>query len=283
MKSCKECGNERCLLNATEGYCLECPECGVNWKDRKMEFDKSRVFTSVNADELEVGDKVIVADTMAELKRIITGEIYCIAHIMRVNDEDCENRFCIGESNATGDITYPLAYLVERKENCLKCKKCEVISDKSMHCDWVGTGPITSARVEKCNHYEPKTGKKEMCLNCKHYNKVNDFRDCTLVNNPTGSCPHYEAEKHYRPFKDTDELIKVWGEKEKKVWGYNWLDNKQPMPLIWVRRKESNCKGQLITKFSDPSWVIMSTEGYNMTDLFEHFTFLDGSPCGVEE
>ena len=88
-----------------------------------MQFDKSRAYTSLNADELRAGDKVIVANTMAELKRIITGEIYCIAHIMRVNDEDCENRFCIGESNATGDITYPLAYLVERAENCTNCAR----------------------------------------------------------------------------------------------------------------------------------------------------------------
>ena len=34
-----------------------------------MEFDKSRVFTTVNADELKVGSKVIVADNLASLKR----------------------------------------------------------------------------------------------------------------------------------------------------------------------------------------------------------------------
>lgn len=94
--------------------------------------------------------------------------------------------------------------------------------------------------------------------------------------------PKIEKAEKYRPFRDTDELIKVWEEKTKPY----RADTRIPPiinHLIWVRRKESNCKGQLITKFSDPSWVIMSTEAYNMTDLLVHFTFLDGSPCGVKE
>lgn len=33
-----------------------------------MEFDISRVYTAVNADELKVGSEVIVADNLAELK-----------------------------------------------------------------------------------------------------------------------------------------------------------------------------------------------------------------------
>ena len=36
-----------------------------------MEFDKSRVYTIVNADELKVGSKVIVADSLGLLKRLV--------------------------------------------------------------------------------------------------------------------------------------------------------------------------------------------------------------------
>ena len=92
-------------------------------------------------------------------------------------------------------------------------------------------------------------------------------------------CPYHRTKSHYRPFKDTDELIKVWKEKSKQVHSEYSLT----MPYIWVRRKEANSKGQLITEFDDELHVSMGKEGYNMTDLFVHFTFLDGSPCGVEE
>lgn len=39
-----------------------------------MEFDVSRVYTAVNADELKVGSKVIVADTLAELKTKVEAD-----------------------------------------------------------------------------------------------------------------------------------------------------------------------------------------------------------------
>ena len=39
----------------------------------------------------------------------------------------------------------------------------------------------------------------------------------------------------------------------------------------------------LITGFNKDDNEIMIYDCINLTDLFEHFTFLDGSPCGVEE
>lgn len=90
------------------------------------------------------------------------------------------------------------------------------------------------------------------------------------------------VEKHYRPFRDTDELIKVWTSRNND--GKAYLLNSLDMPLIWVRRKGANTKGQLITEFGDGWGVgIGRGEAYNMTDLWVYFTFLDGSPCGVEE
>lgn len=38
-----------------------------------MDFDKSKVYTTLNADELKVGSKVIVAYTLGALKRIISN------------------------------------------------------------------------------------------------------------------------------------------------------------------------------------------------------------------
>ena len=88
-------------------------------------------------------------------------------------------------------------------------------------------------------------------------------------------CNAYEplklnTEPHYRPFKDTDELIKVW---DAKIGTPKWgTDGDLTMPLIWVRNK-SNKKPWLINEF-----------GKRILDyLFTNCEFLDGSPCGVEE
>ena len=41
-----------------------------------MEFDKSRVFSAVNADELKVGSKVICADTVKGLRKKVQADDY---------------------------------------------------------------------------------------------------------------------------------------------------------------------------------------------------------------
>jgi len=205
-------------------------------KERKMELDKSRVYTALNADELRVGDKVIVANTMAELKGKLSRES-ARGILTGILDENWYGRFEIGNHN------YSLAYLVERKENCTNCGKTEC-SGHSEHEDF---------KVAVCSNWKPKTEPR--------------------------------AEKKYRPFANTDELIKVWEKKwSDKTNGQKWHDCKLNMPHIWVKRKDCSCKGQLITEFSDEIHVgIGRGEAYNMTDLWVHFTFLDGSPCGVEE
>ena len=38
-----------------------------------MEFDKSRIYTAVNADELQVGSKCIFADTVQDLRKKVQG------------------------------------------------------------------------------------------------------------------------------------------------------------------------------------------------------------------
>ena len=202
-----------------------------------MEFDKSRVYTALNADELKPGDKVIVADDLSTLKeKVKKGED--IETIREIYSEDCQERFDV-------EIRYTLAYLVERKKNCTNCSH----SCKS---------------INSCLRYEPKTEQKA--------------ETPELISLGNGQ---YAERKHCRPFKNTDELIKVW---DAKIGTPKWgTDGDLTMPHIWVRRKEANSKGQLITEFGDELHVSMGKEGYNMFDLFLLFTFLDGSVCGVEE
>lgn len=70
-----------------------------------MEFDKSKVYTAANADELKVGSKVILADTLRELKDRVAldSQSECLEYVR--NDDEVD-RFYAGCRNCC------LAYLV---------------------------------------------------------------------------------------------------------------------------------------------------------------------------
>lgn len=71
-----------------------------------MKFDKSRVYTALNADELKVGSKVIVSDKLKSLKEKV--EFGVIPDTLTgVRDESHAYRFAIYRNN------FALAYLVE--------------------------------------------------------------------------------------------------------------------------------------------------------------------------
>ena len=75
-----------------------------------MEFDKSRVYTAVNADELEIGSKVILSDTLSELKKAVEIESkWAIQNLAIIHGEDVVCRFT-GDKYHSG---YTLAYLIE--------------------------------------------------------------------------------------------------------------------------------------------------------------------------
>ena len=75
-----------------------------------MEFDKSRVFSAVNADELMVGSRVILGDSLSELREAVEAEKEAaIQNLMIIHGENMSFRF-------TGDKYHSgrsLAYLIE--------------------------------------------------------------------------------------------------------------------------------------------------------------------------
>ena len=74
-----------------------------------MEFDKSRVYTAVNADELKVGSKVYVSDNMHYLRECVEDNFEsCI--LTRVMSEKEAKRFCIYDKS---NEKWQLAYLIE--------------------------------------------------------------------------------------------------------------------------------------------------------------------------
>jgi hypothetical protein len=80
-----------------------------------MEFDIERCYSAINADELKIGSKVILADNLWDLKTRVSEE-NCITILTEINQSYNFERF-VDDSHKS----YVLAYLVELpKEKVLK-------------------------------------------------------------------------------------------------------------------------------------------------------------------
>lgn len=77
-----------------------------------------------------------------------------------------------------------------------------------------------------------------------------------------------EPKKKWRPFKDVDEFLKAAG----------------GLGAIWLKCKFSNSM-LLVTAIDgrDCCNPIRLTAWVGFSNLFDDFTFADGTPCGVEE
>ena len=86
-----------------------------------MTFEKKRVYSCINAEDLEIGSKVIVANNLEDLKkRVAEYKPENTIHVIRsIKPEMFEYRFMVDEGYANDG--YMLAYLVELpNENALK-------------------------------------------------------------------------------------------------------------------------------------------------------------------
>ncbi len=105
-----------------------------------MEFDKSRVYTALNADDLPIGSKCIFANNVFTLKDHVRNN-YPAEILISVCSETITERF-----NSDSDEFYSLAYLIEPSAKS-KYKPFESV-EKAMetikkHGGWVrdeGTG-----------------------------------------------------------------------------------------------------------------------------------------------
>lgn len=88
-------------------------------------------------------------------------------------------------------------------------------------------------------------------------------------------------EKKYRPYKDTNEMKDEFFSRGRSP---------RELPLIWIRAKNSKLKlEKVIFQFTENAVYVASEFGYmgiltlSMQQLLEEYTYLDGTPCGVEE
>ena len=108
-----------------------------------MKFDKSRVYTALNADELEVGSKVIIADSLQGLKDRLSkftldeDHAICIESIL---PETEIHRFKTSRGNV-----YSLAYLISppKKPECKPFSSSETAYKIiAAHGGWIKQGRI---------------------------------------------------------------------------------------------------------------------------------------------
>lgn len=79
-----------------------------------MKFDKSKVYNAVNADELEEGDVVFAADTLADLQRYVVAIEGNVYEISNINMPTEEYRFLVNES------AFALTYLIAKHNDPYK-------------------------------------------------------------------------------------------------------------------------------------------------------------------
>lgn len=78
-----------------------------------MEFDKTRVYTALNADELKVGSRVIIGNTIEELKNRVQNGTTPLT-LSEIRSDFYEKRFKVEEYEE--DSVFSFIYLRTRRE-----------------------------------------------------------------------------------------------------------------------------------------------------------------------
>ena len=105
-----------------------------------MKFDKTRVYTAVNADELKLGSKVIVANYLESLKSQVEANSYpyYIVELSRIMGTSSTNRFGVG--NKTFNLAYLISEPEEKKLKWTDLKLGDVIKQKDSTISYLITG-----------------------------------------------------------------------------------------------------------------------------------------------
>ena len=78
-----------------------------------MEFDKTRVYTALNADELKVGSRVIIGNTIEELKNRVQNGTTPLT-LSEIRSDFYEKRFKVEEYEE--DSVFSFIYLISEPE-----------------------------------------------------------------------------------------------------------------------------------------------------------------------
>jgi hypothetical protein len=103
-----------------------------------MDFLKERVYTALNADELKVGSKVVIAKNISALKDLVYNNM--ISTLTKIYSEDNQDRF-YGEyvhkcGNGYDTVKGTLCYLVSESEE-KKLKWTDLKIGDVIKKDWI--------------------------------------------------------------------------------------------------------------------------------------------------
>ena len=106
-----------------------------------MEFDKTRVYTALNADELKVGSRVIIGNTIEELKNRVQNGTTPLT-LSEIRSDRYEKRFKVAEYKE--DSVFSFIYLIsepeEKKLKWTDLKLGDVIKQKYSTISYLVTG-----------------------------------------------------------------------------------------------------------------------------------------------
>lgn len=80
-----------------------------------MEFLTERCYTALNADELKIGSKVIVANTIGNLKELVEQNMAELSDLTRIDNTYSDRRFVVNEDTDRIN-SFAFAYLVSEPE-----------------------------------------------------------------------------------------------------------------------------------------------------------------------
>jgi len=218
-----------------------------------MIFDKSKVYTMFNADDLQVGDIVYLADSARSIRLKVAEDSKYISKLSNIYDDEEEECRFVDEHN----VPYSFAYLVCPERNVEAFKAWH--EGKKIEMEYAEPDENESSVWRLFENEEPNWYKF-------HYRPAQEKT----------------AEKEYRAFASIDELTTEFVKRFKtKTPSYAY-------PLIWVKSsKKDNNDRYLITGYVDnedyKQLVAIDNKYYSLCVLFENFQFLDGSTCGVKD
>lgn len=86
-------------------------------------------------------------------------------------------------------------------------------------------------------------------------------------------------EKKLRPYRDTDEMIEDF---ERRL---NITPQKHCPPTIWIKKTVTGVKYLVVRIGFDEITIVYDCSAHTLdvSELVDIYTYLDGSPCGIEE
>ena len=164
-----------------------------------MEFDKSKVYTALNADELKVGDKCIFANNLDSLKCKVE-EGTDIRPIIQILNDSYERRF---KTEVRGE--YPFAYFISEPEETWIAYVCRRVCKEPY---------LTSCRSDRWESVKEEYGAKT-----KLFEGTED-----------------EVETWYTSRKNFTDVIAAWEDGETiqllEDSAVNWIDVVKPKWLV---------------------------------------------------